>query len=92
MSTATTERVTLFRLAVRQAPHRSKHPQRINEVIEHLEQWAEARVSMLHDGEKVIYLLVEPARPVRVQAAKDIASTCPHYVVKSFKVLGVGGC
>jgi hypothetical protein len=30
------------------------------------------------------------ARPVRVQAAADIAATTTHYVPKSFKRMGVG--
>lgn len=87
MSTVTDERVTLFRLAVSRTNRLDKQRQRLTEVIEHLECWAEARVSRLHEGAKATYVLVEPARPVRLQAAKDIATTCPHYVAKSFKAL-----
>ncbi len=90
MSTATEtdRRVTRFRLAVTKASKPERHRERLAAVNEHLERWADARVSTLHDGAKAVYLLVEPARPVRVQAAKDIASTCPYYVAKSFKALG----
>jgi len=88
MSTATIERVTRFRLAVSKATKPDRHRERLAAVIEHLECWAEARVSTLHDGAKHVYVLVEPARPVRLQAAKDIATTCPYYVAKSFKALG----
>jgi hypothetical protein len=35
-----------------------------------------------------VYVLVEPRRAVRLQAASDIAATCPYYVAKSFKPLG----
>lgn len=87
MSTATVERVRLFRLAVQKATTPGKQRQRMVDVLEHLECWAEARVSALHDGAKVAYVLVEPARPVRLQAAKDIATTCPYFVPKSFKAL-----
>ena len=36
----------------------------------------------------VVYLVVVTARPVRAQAAADIAATTPFYVAKSFKRLG----
>jgi len=80
--------VSLFRLAVRRAQKRSNQAKRLIEVIEHLGCWAEARVSTVHEGKTATYLLVSPARPVLLQAAKDIATTCPYYVAKSFKVLG----
>ena len=35
-----------------------------------------------------VYLVVVTARPVRVQAAADIAVTTPFYVPRSFKRLG----
>jgi hypothetical protein len=35
----------------------------------------------------VVYVLVEPRRAVRLQAATDIAATRRYYVAKSFKVL-----
>jgi len=57
-------------------------------VIEHLGMWTTATVSVLHDGEGAVYLVVVTARPVRVQAAADIAATMPFYVPKSFKRLG----
>ena len=50
--------------------------------------WTTATVSVLHDGEGAVYLVVVTARPVRVQAAADIAATTPFYVAKSFKRLG----
>jgi hypothetical protein len=49
--------------------------------------WAASPVSQRHDGEVSAYRIVTPARPVRVQAANDIAATCPYSVAKSFKAL-----
>ena len=57
-------------------------------VIEHLGMWTTATVSVLHDGERAVYLVVVTARPVRVQAAADMAATTPFYAAKSFKRLG----
>jgi len=50
--------------------------------------WTTATVSVLHDGERAVYLVVVTARPLRVQAAADIAATTLFYVAKSFKRLG----
>jgi hypothetical protein len=88
MSAAASEpMVQRFRLAVaRGKPVQS--PVRLSAAIEHLEGWADARTSTLHEGESAVYVLVEPCRPVRLQAARDIATTCPYYVAKSFKPLG----
>ena len=81
------ERVARFRLAVAKGKHTGRQGARLTDAIEHLETWGASAVTLLHDGEASVYLLVTPARPVRVQAAKDIASTCPFYVPKSFKPL-----
>ncbi len=79
--------VRRFRLAVARGKP-MQHPVRLAAAIEHLEGWADARARTLHEGESVVYVLVEPRRAVRLQAATDIAATCPHYMPKSFKVLG----
>jgi hypothetical protein len=82
MSTATDtdRRVTPFRRAVTKAGKADRQAERLTQVIEHLECWSAARASTLHDGAKAVYVLVEQARPVRLPAAKDIATTCPFYV------------
>lgn len=41
-----------------------------------------------HDGEWASFVLVCLRRPVRAQAAQDIAATCPHSVTGTFKVVG----
>ena len=89
MSTAVaTNRVRQFRLAVAKANKPDRQRERLAAVIEHLGMWTTATVSVLHDGERAVYFVVVTARPVRVQAAADIAATTPFYVAKSFKRLG----
>ena len=89
MSTAVaSNRVRQFRLAVAKATKADRQRERLAAVIEHLGMWTTATVSVLHDGQRAVYLLVVTARPVRVQAAADIAATTPFYVPKSFKRLG----
>lgn len=39
------------------------------------------------DSEWALFVLVFSRRPVRAQAAQDIAATCPHSVAGSFKVV-----
>lgn len=88
-ATATTAAtVRLFRLAVARARRPEDHARRLTAAAEHLEGWADATVRTLHEGERASFVLVSPRRPVRPQAAKDIATTCPHYVAGSFKVVG----
>lgn len=83
-STATEPMVRRFRLAVARAKRPQDLAKRLAAAVEHLEGWADAHASTLHEGESVIYVLVEPRRPVRLQAAEDIATTCPYYVAGSF--------
>lgn len=80
--------VERFRLAVSRATRAKDVAPRLAAAIEHLEGWADARIRTLHEGEFEVHVLVEPCRPVRLQAARDIATTCPYYVGKSFKPLG----
>lgn len=79
--------VRLFRLAVARARRPEDHARRLTAAAEHLEGWADATVRTLHEGERASVVLVCPRRPVRAQAAKDIAATCPQYVAGSFKVV-----
>ena len=89
MSTAVaTNRARRFRLAIAKANKPDRQRERLAAVIEHLGMWTTETVSVLHDGQRAVYLLVVTARPVRVQAAADIAATTPFYVPKSFKRLG----
>jgi hypothetical protein len=87
MSTVADLMVRRFRLAVARGKP-VQHPVRLAAAIEHLEGWADARTSTLHEGESMVYVLVEVRRPVRLQAARDIAATCPYFVAQSFKPLG----
>ena len=80
--------VRRFRLAVAKANKPDRQRERLATVIEHLGMWTTATVSVLHDGERAVYLVVVTARPVRVQAAADMAATTPFYAAKSFKRLG----
>jgi hypothetical protein len=75
--------VPAFRLAVA----RGDGPQ-LAASIAHLEHWADA-VAVAVPGYIVtgLVVLVTPRRPVRLQAARDIATTCPRYVPASFKPL-----
>ena len=56
--------------------------------IAHLEHWADAVAVVVLDDSATADVLVTPRRAVRLQAAEDIATTCPRYVADSFKVLG----
>ena len=85
MSTAT---VTLFRLAIAHARRSPDRAKRRAEAVEHLQGFADATLATLHEGERASWVLVSPRRPVRIQAAEDIARTCPGFVSESFKVLG----
>ena len=87
MITSSERMVRTFRLAVARGKRTKDTPPRLAAAIEHLEGWADARARTLHEGESVVYVLVEPRRAVRLQAANDIAATCPYYVPKSFKAL-----
>lgn len=40
-----------------------------------------------HDGDCALFVLIFSRRPVRAQAAEGIATTCPHSVAGSFKVM-----
>ena len=74
MSTAVaTNRLRRFRLAVAKATNADRQRERLAAVIEHLGMWTTATVSVLHDGQRAVYLLVVTARPVRVQAAAGAA-------------------
>ncbi len=85
MSPAT---ITLFRLAIAVARRPQERAKRRADAVEHLEGFADAAVATLHEGQTATYVLVSPRRAVRMQAAQDIATTCPGYVAESFKVLG----
>jgi hypothetical protein len=87
MITSSERMVRTFRLAVARGKRASDTPPRLAVAIEHLEGWADACTRTLREGESAVYVLVEVRRPVRFQAANDIAATCPHYVPRSFKVL-----
>ena len=80
--------VTLFRLAIAKARRPQERAKRRADAVEHLEGFAYAAVATLHEGQTATYVLVSPCRAVRMQAAQDIATTCPGYVPKSFKRLG----
>ena len=85
MKTAT---VTLFRLAIAHAPRAPERAKRRADAVEHLQSFADATLATLHEGQRATWVLVSPRRPVRLQAAEDIARTCPGFVAGSFKVLG----
>ena len=55
--------------------------------IAHLEHWADAVAVVVLDDSATADVLVTPRRPVRLQAAKDIATRCPRYAPASFKPL-----
>ena len=82
--------VTLFRLAIAVARRPSERATRRADAVEHLGGFAYAAVATLHEGKTATWVLVNPRRPVRLQAAQDIATTCPGFVAGSFKVLSSG--
>jgi hypothetical protein len=81
--------VTLFRLAIARARRPQERAKHRADAVEHLEGFADAAVATLHEGQTATWVLVSPRRPVRMQAAQDIATTCPGFVKDSFKVLGL---
>ena len=83
-----TPTVTLFRLAIARARRPRDHAKRLSDAVKHLEGLAKTSVRTHYDGDESTWMLVSTYRPVRFQAAKDIATTCPGYVAGSFKVLG----
>ena len=90
MTATSAATVTLFRLAIARARRPQDHAKRLAEAVEHLEGFADAAVATLHESPSASFVLVSPRRAVRMQAAQDIATTCPRYVAGSFKVLGNG--
>lgn len=82
--TASVGKVASFRLSVTKGRTPAVQRSRLTAVIEHLERWADATISPLDENETQVTLAVAPRWPVRLQAAHDIAKTCPHYVRGSF--------
>ncbi|MEI6637526.1 MAG: hypothetical protein WCO99_13230 [Planctomycetota bacterium] len=70
--------VTSFRLAIA----RARRPQ------DRAKRRADATRATLHEGQSASWVMVSPRRPVRLQAAQDIATTRPGFVAGSFRVLG----
>ena len=84
--TATVGRVASFGLSVSKGRTVAVQRVRLRAVIEHLEHWADASIVPLEESPTVLRLSIVPRCPVRLQAAEDIAKTCPHYVAGSFEV------